>query len=125
MLDEWIDRNRDYDLALQGVYVALVASNGDPTTIRVQKARAAERAAFNQLPPDRRTIIVIIGEVARGGLTRAVIAIEDARGRIEDALTEAGLQPGPSGAPSATEPAGASGAPGESPAPSESTVPLP
>ncbi|HTK45762.1 MAG TPA: collagen-like protein [Patescibacteria group bacterium] len=125
VLDAWIERNRDYDLALQGVYVALVASKGDPTTVRVQRARAAERAAFNQLPPDRRTIIVIIGEVARGGLTQAVIAIEDARGRIEDALAEAGLQPGPAGAPSPTEPAGSSGAPGESSAPGASTVPLP
>src|SRR5690349_2985746 len=52
VLDAWIERNRDYDLALQGVYLALVASNGNPNTVRVARARAAERAAFNQLPPD-------------------------------------------------------------------------
>jgi hypothetical protein len=124
VLDEWIDRNRDYDLALQAVYTALVASKGDPATVRVQKARAAERQAFNQLPPDRRTIIVIVAEVARGGLTQAVIAIEDARGRLEDALTEAGLQPGPSAAPGSSEPP-ASGRPGPSLAPGGSIVPLP
>jgi hypothetical protein len=45
--------------------------------------------AFAQLPPDRRTIIVIVSEVTRGGLTQAVLAIEDARGRIDDALAEA------------------------------------
>jgi hypothetical protein len=124
VLDEWIDRNRDYDLALQAVYSALVASNGNAATARVQKARVAERRAFSQLPPDRRTIIVIVAEVARGGLTQAVIAIEDARGRLDDALAEAGLQPGPSGSPSATEPPG-SGAPPGSLLPGASGVPLP
>jgi hypothetical protein len=45
--------------------------------------------AYAQLPPDRRTIIVIVSEVTRGGLTQAVLAIEDAHGRIENALAEA------------------------------------
>jgi hypothetical protein len=130
VLDEWIDRNRDYDLALQAVYSALVASHGNPSTTRVQKARVAERRAFEQLPPDRRTIIVIVAEVARGGLTQAVIAIEDARGRLEDALTEAGLQPEPSGAPGSSQPPASaaprpSGAPGASRGPGGSSVPLP
>ena len=49
----------------------------------------SEQVAFNNLPPDRRTIIVIVSEVARGGLTQAVLAIEDAHGRIDDALNGA------------------------------------
>ncbi len=55
----------------------------------MQQARIAERRAYDRLPPDRRTIIVIVSEVTRGGLTDAVIAIEDARGSIDDALAGA------------------------------------
>lgn len=89
VLDEWVDRNAAYDLALKTLYAALVASKGKVTII-VQSARREERLAFEQLPPDRRTIIVIVAEVARGGLTQAVLAIEEASGRIDDALAEAG-----------------------------------
>jgi hypothetical protein len=90
VLDQWIDRNATYDRALRAVYRALVASGGNPQTLKVQNARRDERIAFEQLPPDRRTIIVIVSEVTRGGLTDAVVAIEEARGRIDDALAEAG-----------------------------------
>ena len=89
VLDEWINRNRDYDTALQNLYAALRASGGNPSTTAVQQARIAERHAFDRLPPDRRTIIVIVSEVTSGGLTEAVIEIEDARGQIESALPEA------------------------------------
>ena len=97
VLDEWIKRNGDYDKALQALYRALVESGGSPFTAKVVAARRAERAAFEQLPPDRRTIIVIVAEVARGGLTQAVLAIEDAHGRIDDALAEAGAASPPPG----------------------------
>jgi hypothetical protein len=89
VLDEWIERNGGYVAALRRLYAALVKSKGDPTTLEVQSARRDEQAAFKLLPPDRRTIIVIVAEVARGGLTQAVLAIEDANGRIDDALAEA------------------------------------
>lgn len=85
VLDEWIDRNRTYDRALATLYRALVTSKGT-ITIEVQAARREERIAFGNLPPDRRTIIVIVSEVARGGLTQAVLAIEEAHGRIDAAL---------------------------------------
>jgi hypothetical protein len=124
VLDEWIERNRDYDVALQALYVALDQSGGT-VTVKVQAARRAERAAFDQLPPDRRTIIVIIAEIARGGLTQAVLAIEDARGRLEDALAEAVPGPGEPGAPSGTEAPGGTEAPRQTLAPGESSVPLP
>lgn len=105
VLDEWIKRNGDYDKALQALYRALVESGGTVTS-KVVAARRDERAAFEQLPPDRRTIIVIVAEVARGGLTQAVLAIEDAHGRIDDALAEAGAaptgSPEESGAPDST-----------------------
>jgi hypothetical protein len=90
VLDEWITRNRDYDTALQNLYAALRDADGNPRVPAVQLARVEERRAFERLPPDRRTIIVIVSEVTRGGLTEAVIAIEEARGRIEAALAEGG-----------------------------------
>ena len=58
-------------------------------TLEVQAARRDEQIAFNNLPPDRRTIIVIVSEVARGGLTQAVLSLEDAHARIDDALNGA------------------------------------
>jgi hypothetical protein len=124
VLDQWIDRNRDYDLALKSLYVALAESNGR-ITVKVQAARRLERDAFEQLPPDRRTIIVIVAEAARGGLTQAVLAIEDARGRIDDAVASAAGQPGASGAPTESETPAESPAAGESLVPGESGVPLP
>ena len=87
ILDEWIERTSAYDLALQHLYAALVKSKGK-VTVEVQSARREERDAFEQLPPDRRTILVIIGEVTRNGLTQAVIAIDEAHGRLEEALVE-------------------------------------
>jgi hypothetical protein len=87
VLDEWIERNGAYDLALRALYAALVVSKGE-VTLAVQSARREERAAFEQLPPDRRTIIVIVAEVARGGLTQAVLAIDEASGRIDAAIAE-------------------------------------
>ncbi len=87
ILDEWIERTRAYDLALQHLYAALVKSKGR-VTVEVQSARREERAAFDRLPPDRRTILVIISEVTRNGLTQAVIAIDEAHGRLDEALVE-------------------------------------
>jgi hypothetical protein len=85
VLDEWIERNTTYDKSLQTLYKALVKSKGR-ITVEVQSARRDEQIAFDNLPPDRRTIIVIVSEVARGGLTQAVLAIESAHGQIDDAL---------------------------------------
>jgi hypothetical protein len=88
VLDEWVERNGNYDTALRALYRALDESGG-VVNVEVQSARRDERIAFQQLPPDRRTIIVIVSEVTRGGLTQAVVAIEDAHGRIDEALAEA------------------------------------
>jgi hypothetical protein len=89
VLDEWIIRNRDFDSALQNLYAALRDSGGNSQTTAVQQAFVAEERAKNRLPPDRRTIIVIVSEVTRGGLTDAVIAIEDAQARIDEAFASA------------------------------------
>jgi hypothetical protein len=85
VLDEWIQRTSTYDQALQALYAALDKSGGR-ITLDVQQKRRDEQAAFAQLPPDRRTIVIIVSEVARGGLTQAILAIEEAHGRIDEAL---------------------------------------
>ena len=93
VLDEWIERDATYDTALKKLYAALVKSKGK-RSLAVTAALAEVNAAHDLLPPDRRTIIVIVAEVARGGLTQAVLAIEEANGHIDDALAETGtIQP--------------------------------
>jgi hypothetical protein len=88
VLDEWIARHLRYDKALTALYKALQAGKGR-NTLDVQAAFREERLAFAQLPADSRSIVVIVAEIARGGLNQAVLAIEDARGRIDRALSEA------------------------------------
>ena len=57
----------------------------------VEVAYHEENVARAELPIDSRALIVIVAEIARGGLNQAVIAIEDARGRINTALQEFAL----------------------------------
>jgi len=59
VLDEWIQRTANYDKALQALYLGLNQSGGK-VTLKVQALRRDEQDAFAQLPPDRRTIIVIV-----------------------------------------------------------------
>ncbi|HYM84370.1 MAG TPA: hypothetical protein VEY67_09495 [Candidatus Dormibacteraeota bacterium] len=89
-LTSWLDRNAGYDKALRTLYAALRASNGIVTPA-VRTAFAGEQAARQALPPDTRGLVVILGDVARGGLNQAAIEIETARGRLDAAL--AALQP--------------------------------
>jgi len=93
-LDQWIDRNGAYDDALRDLWDALRRSGGRVNDA-VRAAAARERAALEMLPPDARALVVILGDVARGGLNRAVIAIEEARGRLLDAGVRAGASPAP------------------------------
>ncbi|MBI3746005.1 MAG: hypothetical protein HY264_05675, partial [Chloroflexi bacterium] len=55
-------------------------------TDAVKQAFAEESAARSQLPPDTRGLVVIIADIGRGGLNQAVIAIEQARVRLDLAL---------------------------------------
>ena len=85
ILSDWIDRNAEYDLALRKLYSLLRSSHGKATSA-VQKASAAEAKARENLPRDTRGLIIIMADVARGGLNRAVIDIEDAKGRLSAAI---------------------------------------
>jgi hypothetical protein len=85
VLDEWLDRNAAYDLALRNLYAAY-ARVGEKVTEELRDARAAEAAARENLPPDARGLVVIMAEIGRGGMNGAVIAIEEVRGRLTAAL---------------------------------------
>jgi len=84
-LTEWLNRNAAYDAALRTLYQSLVDANGRVTN-GVRKAFAEEATARDQLPADTRGLVVIMGDVARGGLNQAVISIEQARGALATAL---------------------------------------
>ena len=97
-LDTWIDRNATYDTAATDLWAAIVAS---PTRVTpaARAAAAREEAARAQLPTNTSALVVILGDVAQGGLNQAVIAIEDARGRLLDALAAAAAQASPAASP--------------------------
>ena len=88
VLDAWLDRNATYDVALRGLYVAY-ARVGNRVTDELREAIAAEKAARENLPPDTRGLVVIMAEISRGGMSGAVIAIEETRGRLTAALAAA------------------------------------
>lgn len=84
VLDEWVQRNDNYDKALKTLYDALLGAGGRNTLV-VQAAYRDEKIARDQLP-NAGAIVVIVAEIARGGLNQAVLAIDDARRRIDAAL---------------------------------------
>ena len=104
VLTQWIDANAAYDTALRSLYSALRTAHGKATKA-VQAAYAEEKAVRERLPVDTRGLIVIMSDVARGGLNQAVISIEDARGRLNDVL-DSYPSPGSSTAPGAAPSAG-------------------
>jgi hypothetical protein len=85
VLDQWLDRNANYDQALRNLY-KVISKVGSRVTEAELQARAAEQAAKNRLPPDPRGLVVIMAEIGRGGMNGAVIAIEEARGKLIDAI---------------------------------------
>ena len=86
VLDQWLNRNAAYDLALRNLYAAY-ARVGEVVTDELRDARAAEAAARDNLPPDSRGLVVIMAEIGRGGMNGAVIAIEEVRGWLAAALS--------------------------------------
>lgn len=84
-LDAWLDRNAEYDAALRELYQALIKSEARVNDA-VRKAFDREQQARSQLPGDTRGLVVIMSDIAQGGLNQAVIAIEEARGTLSEAL---------------------------------------
>lgn len=85
VLDQWLERNEALDAALTTLYGELRGSRGRVTKA-VREAFADVKRAQENLPPDTRGLVVIMADLARGGLNQAVIAIEEARGRLEAAI---------------------------------------
>jgi hypothetical protein len=84
-LDQWLARYATYDAALRKLYTTLRSTNGRFTQA-ARTAFQAEEDARKGLPGDTRALVVIMGDVAKGGLNQAVITIELAKGRLSDAL---------------------------------------
>lgn len=89
ILDQWLDRNAAYDVALRDLYAAY-SKVGGKITAELRDAIAAEATARRNLPPDTRGLVVIMAEIGRGGMNGAVIAIEEARGTLTSAIEAAG-----------------------------------
>lgn len=93
ILSTWIDRNTAFDTTVRKIWTLLAKSKGKITKgnrAAVEAAFAEYRAAQAALPPDSRALVVIMGDVARGGLNQAVIGIEEARGRLAAAADALG-----------------------------------
>jgi hypothetical protein len=85
-LDLWVERNRTYDDALARLYQTLRDANGRVTQA-ARTAFADVQRAQKLLPPDTRAIVVIMSDLAQGGLNQAAIRIEEARGALSAALS--------------------------------------
>jgi len=99
VLDQWLDRDAAYDVALRNLYTA-ISKVGNKVTDATRAAVKAEAAARARLPPDARGLIVIMADIGRGGMNGAVIAIEEARAKLADALDAGAAAPSDEPAPS-------------------------
>jgi hypothetical protein len=86
-LDEWLRRNREYDVALRNLYV-VSAETPDRVTPALRAAIRAEQAARANLPRTTNGLTIVMADIAQGGLNQAVIAIEEARGELGAALAK-------------------------------------
>jgi hypothetical protein len=91
-LNAWLDRSAAYDKALRGLYAALRASGGQVNDA-VRAAARAEEAAKARLPPDTRSLSLIMAEVGQGGMIDSANAIEQAASDIDEALAPVELPP--------------------------------
>ena len=97
-LTTWLDRNATYDAAVRDLYQSLIDAKGRVTD-KVRAAFEAEKQARANLPGDTRGLVVIMAEVAQGGLNQAVISIEQIRGSLAAALESQAEPPDPPAPP--------------------------
>lgn len=90
VLTDWIDRNAAFDTAVAKVWTLLQATK-TRVPPALHQALADLKTAQANLPPDARALVVIMAELARGGINEAVIDIEQARARLATAVDA--LQP--------------------------------
>jgi hypothetical protein len=99
-LTQWIDRNNDYDTALAHLYQATIDSKGRITT-DLKNAAIEERQAHSLLPHNTSGLVIILAEIARGGLNQAVVGIDEARAQLQAAVDDLdGSEASPSTSPS-------------------------
>ena len=98
-LDQWLDRSHAYDVALRALYAAVQRG---ASTEEIRKAVEKEQAAKNQLPPDTRSLVLIMADIGQGGINDAAADIDQAHSDLEEALAppvdagpEAARPPGP------------------------------
>lgn len=115
LLDELLTRTSRLDDALRALYTLLVLTEGEQTP-EVEAALADVDAARAALPEDTRAIAVILTEIGQAGPQEAVIRIEQARGRLLDAI-------GALGSPDASDAPGDE--PSDAPLPTDGGSPLP
>ena len=99
VLDQWLDRDAAYDTALRNLYAA-ISKVGKKVTDATKAAVKAEAEARARLPPDGRGLVIIMADIGRGGMNGAVIAIEEARAKLTDALDAGAAAPGDEPTPS-------------------------
>ncbi len=97
VLDDWIARNADYDVALRDLY-RVIPKVGKKVTKTIRAAVAAEAVARSRLPPDPRGLVIIMADIGRGGMNGAVITIEQAKAALADALAHDSTAPADSSA---------------------------
>jgi hypothetical protein len=93
-LNEWLDRSGDYDAALRKLYVAIERADGRITNA-VRSAMREESRAKARLPPDTRSLVLIMSDIGQGGMNDSAAAIQTAH----DDLLEALAPPSPAPAP--------------------------
>jgi hypothetical protein len=93
-IDEWLDRSSAYDVALRALYVAVQRADGRVTDA-VREAMRKEEAAKARLPPDTRSLVLIMSDIGRGGMNASAIEIEQAHADLEEALAPPLAAPSP------------------------------
>jgi hypothetical protein len=93
-LDEWLDRSGDYDVALRKLYVAVRRADGQITSA-VRSAMREEARAKARLPPDTRSLVLIMSEIGQGGMNDSAAAIRTAGDDLREALAPVSPAPAP------------------------------
>jgi hypothetical protein len=82
-LDQWLERSETYDKALRNLYVAVRRGESAAT---IGDLMEKEQAAKDRLPPDTRSLVLIMAEIGQGGINDAAIEIEQAKADLDEAL---------------------------------------
>ena len=91
-LDAWLDRSHAYDVALRALYDAV---RRGASTATIRGAMQKEQAAKDRLPPDTRSLVLIMADIGQGGINDAAIDIEQAKADLDEALAPAIEEPAP------------------------------